>query len=500
METKEKTRLQEIDALIRAGQLGKARKAITFIAKQRILPEERSQICSMANRLAIPRIPLLVLNRVVRPEGRLAKEATPEEIMEYAAALTMVGAYQEAGELLKSVDGAKYPKAVLYLAFNCINRWDYDSSLPLLQQYVNAPSLTDYEKLIGMVNLLAALVHEEKPQATHLLATLLKETKGKYPRLYLNLLIRGVENALQHRRWEEGREFLKEAKAGFSHPSGLEALFLRKWELFLTHAESPGLTLVSDFDSVREEARNLHHWETLRNLDLFQAELTHDEALFLFVYVGTPNTHYRKLIASKWKTPGKLPSHYDWVRGSGPGPVVELFSETNIKARGFKLGQTLSRLLSILCSDFYRPLRIAEISSQLYPGEVYNPSTTPHRLEQVVLRLRQQLEIRKQPIQIERKMGSYFVTVTAPCVMRVPVFSTAQSRSDVLLERLSLAFESRPFSTQDAVKILGMDRWSTLRVLNQGLAAHKLNRHGGGRSARYVFLDSNAPSEQKHLA
>src|SRR5262249_48014736 len=149
--------LDQIEALIRTGREGEARRALGKLRTQRVERNCVTRLAHLARRARMPELSISVLNRLIRPSRKLYNEATSDEKLEYAASLIKIGALHEAGEILdelpQTVEGLHFQKAVL-----AVNQWDYRSASKHFKHYIREAPQKDYGTLVARVNLAAALV------------------------------------------------------------------------------------------------------------------------------------------------------------------------------------------------------------------------------------------------------------------------------------------------------------------------------------------------------
>jgi hypothetical protein len=160
-----------------------------------------------------------------------------------------------------------------------------------------------------------------------------------------------------------------------------------------------------------------------------------------------------------------------------------------------KVGQLQHRLLAALVADFYRPIRVAAAYVLIYPGEYFNPVSSPARVHEAVKRLRQWLEAQKLTITIEESSGAYRLVSTAPCSLRIPsITGSPLARHSPIVDKLRQRWPREGFTIQQASELLKTPARSTLRLLEEAIRAGSLERVGKGRATRYHVF---APEAKK---
>lgn len=431
--------LEAIENEIRAGHLESAKTKLIELSKHaRIKDSVRLHFCNLARRLNLPFLALKILHPIVRPTGRIKKIPTSKETLEYAASLTKAGACKEALDLLNTLDPRQDPEIYLYRAFAVISWWDYSQAISHLEQYLKTPALSDYTRLIGLVNLAASLVHEEKEEAESTLLNTLDLSQGKYEFIYAHTLKLMAEHMVNRKNWKSAKHYLALAENTLQHASPLEKLLVKKWNGIIRLYEYKNRKQVTSLlNPIRKKALQLKHWETLRDCDFHEMVVTQSRPLFDRLHFGTPYESYRKRLR-QINHSFDIPPYYDWVLNHKKGKPkrLDLFSSGAQKRFGLKAGQQHFRLLSVLVSDFYRPFRVLQIYGQLFPDEYFNISST-NRIHQTIKRLREHLSQKQIPLSIEEIQGFYKLIPTRNCVVRIPSQNTTAPTHDVFLKEFA---------------------------------------------------------------
>lgn len=476
--------LSAIDALIRGGEVANAKKKLLKIPRKQVPRLKLATYCQLFRRLQVPIIPLQILNPIVRPSQGITVRAKPDEKIEYAIALIDVGSPEEALGILQTIDTTEAPRTLISQAFAHISLWNYRASLPLLNRYLEHNSLTHYERLVGTVNLLGALVHEKKrSMAEALIPDLLKETERKFGRLHGNVLLFAAENAVSEKDWKAGELYLERALKIFGGSDSFEEVFVEKWQAIL-EASQRKTNSAKNFEAVRKRALKVGHLETIRECDRMEAILNKDHDLFLKVYFGTPWEHYREWLCRDFKGDSTLPKEYLREMGEGITKLSErldFFKDDQLREQPLLL-----RLFAILNRDFYQSLRIASIHTLLYPDEFFNPFSSPNRIHQLVDRLKVFLKEKKSPLKIAQDEGGYRLKATSSCKTVVHRSLPAIQKSQDLIQELRKYFPNETlFSSGEASEKLKMSSRTVGRFLQDSVAAGAVERIGKRRGTRY---------------
>ena len=299
--------LREIDALIRQGHGAAVRARLAAVLVRRPPRDAAPRLAQLAWRAGLPEVGLRVLNPLVRPTDRKPTEATPLETAEYAACLIKAGAVDEGAALLSPLDAEALPRVWLYRAFACVARWDYADSIPLLEAYLNCRGLSSYDRLVGRVNLAAALVLERRHRAAeYLLRQLLHEASVRRLKLALGRVLElSAENFLLRRQWNRAESFLERARQALAGTEGVDLFIAEKTSAILDFLRKPGAKTLAGLRSARGKATVRRHWESVRDCDRAEALGGRDQKLLLRVCFGTPHDRFRH-----------------WIRIDYPGPAT----------------------------------------------------------------------------------------------------------------------------------------------------------------------------------
>lgn len=481
-----------VDEHLRHGRPSRAQAALDKIQDVKVPREEAARFAAVARRADRASFGIRLLNPIVRSDRKAPVEATEEEKAEYAQCLIRIGASEEATILLDSIASSRIPQVLLYRASAHIQRWEYEEAVPLLKAYVRREDLAPYQALVGKVNLAAALAATKRHEkATFLIRELLHETSLKqYATLHANLLSVATQHFALRKKWADVTRCLAKAKTVLAESDGEAAFFLEKWKALAAMMRDPkSAEALAEVDAVREKARARGHWDTLRQCDELQGIHTKDEARLVHLYFGTPYESWRRRMLDDFSDPKALPGSYAWNPSGHPteGVVLDLLTgETEGGKRAtLKTGQLLHRLAVTLSSDFYRPLRLASVHFQLYPGEYFNPVTSPFRVYEAVKRLRAWLEKSSLPLAIEEENGFYRLTASGPGAIRVYRAKDAVGKHAAALMKLRERFAEAPFSIGEACEVLAMPSRSAQRLLEAAMTEGHVSRSGQSRATRY---------------
>lgn len=484
--------LEKIDSLIRSGQGSVARRQLRAVASQKIDRAAVLAVAALARRAGVCSLSLRLLNPLVRPSGKRKEIATSEEKAEYAAALSFIGVGEEAFQILKNIHDV--PQALLFQAFALFSQWDYGAAIELLNRYLQQP-ITDYQRLVGRVNLAAALVHTGKQTvAVPLLESLLAELKASGNiLLYGNALELKAQNEITAKNWEEATRVLADAARVLEQSQSRDFFFVNKWQTIVSFLRAPHSKIEQQkLRLFRARALREHHWETVRHCDQFEAVALRSMPLCAHLYFGTPHPKFRERLLAEAGLAELEQREYLWRLNEGR-PVARIDLSTGVIAGakrphiGLKPGQTLHRLLVALCGDFYRPLRVGAAYYALNPGDFYHPLHSPPRVYEAVRRLRERLRDSGSYLEVAEANGFYRLSARQPVAIRVRMMP-ALPRHGGLMLRVYEKWRAAPASVRDISASLGVSPRTTLRLLTAPENREWVTKLGAGPTTRYQVM------------
>lgn len=487
--------IQECDAEIRSGRLPTAAKRLSKINPSKVPREYRLRLAALARRAGIVQLGLTLLARVIYPPQRRAaagREATPNERAEYAVLLQRTGAYNEAIAILKSIDRSKVPEANLYLAFVHFSRFEFQEAISPLERYLESP-LEPYPKLVGQVNLAMALVSSgwHKAALELLEECITSSAAGGYKRLESNCRAMKARVRIHEGQFNEAQSELNEAAKIIGDVKTNDEMFILKWRAFLSGLKSRSVEPIREF---RARAMNEEDFDGVRESDLYALKVKFNQSDFDYLYAGTPFQSYREEI-SRELVAG--PSGPLFRLGSEGSRCLDLQTGEIDGILALSAGRKCHQLLEILLRDFYLPLKIGGLFSELFPDEHFDVFTSADRVHQLLRRTRQWVKEQALPVEIAENNGFYAVRIHGPCSFVVSVDRGPVDFMNLHFEKIKAAFRpGESFSAREAREKLGFPRTTFQRVLQWALENGKISKYGPANATVYSLIaaDSSAPS------
>lgn len=480
-----------IDALIRNGQGADARQTLAKIIKETVIPREfADRFAELARRLNEPMTGLRLLRPYVRPSDRKKVEATDSEKSEYAGSLIRLGAFSEAKGILATVS-TKFAPALLFRAFAEMGTWNYKDCLDPLNKYLTAPGITDYQILIGKVNLSSALIYEGHfAEARKVLEDVLEATeKVKAWLLHGNALELSAACSVYEGSPQDADFYLRRAEDILKSQQSFDFFLMEKWraisKLLLEKGSPASLTALA---YVRQKALERRHYETVRDCDRFKAVTCKSKSLATYLYFGTPFESFREKLIRDTKDFLEYPSSFNWTLGDSEkaSKTLDVLEGKGPLGTNLKSGQAPHRLLFALSCDFYRPQRPVSLYSTLFPSEYFNPTSSLKRVHFTIERLRGWFKKTRFPLLVEELPGSgYVLKASSACTLRVTDVKAIGKeiiRLDVVKKRLGSLGE---LTRQEFEKSLNLSPRSANRLVGNLVTEGYLEKAGGGRHVKY---------------
>lgn len=446
------------------------------------------RLASLYRRLNHPEAALRLLSRYVRPFDREAVTLSlPEEVIQYAATLNYLGATGEGLLMLSSIPAQKFPEVYFHRALGLISQWRYADAIGELKSFLKT-SPSGYWEVVAGINLLAAAIFEDRnDEAAALIPSLIQKTES-WNLLRGNVLQLSAVLTIQNGRWNEAKQALEQAEA-FLGQSARNLLFVRKWRAVLglkTDSVAKRESWLSELKAVSRDADGAGQWETVRDCEKQLALASGKPERLMRVYVGTPHESYRAHLLQEWGRPVAIPLEYLWVLDGSARSKKVIDARPSQIAVGSPLysQEILYRMVMALSSDFYRPLRFAELHSALYPQAHYHPEASPARVKTAANRLRRYLQEVGIKNGLEVRKNCYWFRRDA--AFSVHFDRTALAPSDHRYQLLRQRLEPHAvFGAQEVSDKLGIPRRSVGRFLKTAVERGELVQEGAGRLTRY---------------
>jgi tetratricopeptide (TPR) repeat protein len=387
----------------------------------------------------------------VHPERKVRSfEPSDAELAEYAVLLSRLGSLQEAFWTLDRVNPSTAPEALLFRAQFHFSRWEYDIALPLLRRYLESP-LGPYARLVGNVNLAAALTHTQN--FTEALARLdqniAQAREGSYVRLWMNCLELKAEVFVQLERYSEAAAVLAEAGRLLNgDQDDVYSFYIEIWRTIIAGIQSRS---VDGLMEIRKAASEKQLWERVREIDLYICKIKPSPERLRHLVFGTPYPAFRRRVCQELNESIDETSFTLGVQGSACLDI------TTGNLAGLSVGKKVHQLLDVLLRDFYRPASIGSLFSELCPGERFDASSSPDRIHMLITRTRAWLRENDIPVLLNGDRGGIQLEIIGDFSFQVPLERVSLNPHRTYWARLQKYFApGANFTAGEARELLGM--------------------------------------------
>lgn len=478
--------LQELEGEIRAGRINQVAKKISALRGARIPDEHRLAMANLCRRTGLLTLGMKFLTpKNLTDRGRWLREVSAAEAAEYAILLQRIGSVDEAMHILGGISDADLPDVHLYRAYCHFNRWEYAEAIPHLKSYNAAAA--DYKKLVGEVNLAAAFVMTgQRPEARELLIELCRRAEeGQYHRLHANCHELNASLAIEARDLKAARASLDFASRILSSAQTVDQLFILKSRAFIDALESRSLAPLEEF---KKEAAARSDWECLRETDLIALQIEFDRDRFNKLVFGTPFEAYRRRV---YALTGKTPDSDALVWGTPGMRGMDLSTGKINTDPELAPSEKVHQVIQILLRDFYRPVSLGGLFSQLFKGDYFDIFSSPDRVHQGLRRARIWLRESAIPANIVETDGHYSLKLEGDFWFRIPLH---REHSDwnrkQLLKLQSVVSSDRLYQASELRALLGLGATPFRRFTNWALESGEIERFGSGPATAYRLKES----------
>lgn len=471
-----KQTIENIELLIDQGQGQKALPLIQSMTTKSLRPELNLKLATQARRLSRPKLALRLLRKhLVDHEGSFI-ESEPSSLAEYAISLFRVGLDHEATKIFDSLPGLNNPEVFLFQAFCHFSRWEYPQSIIPLQKYLGMSELSPKQVVIGKANLASAYINIQSfTQAQRLLKTLQRDAKKQGLTVLLgNSFEMQAQIAFREGNLKKAEEKIIMAQKILEEQGNLDSLFVKKWFALIQLQQKNSSQLLK---SVFKQAKELHHYETLRSLDLEKAIILNSDTLKKYIHWGTPYPHFRSRINIQ-----NVGQQIHFPKDSKLDPLN--FNEVLAIFPDYSLPQ---KLLKILIQDFYRPFNLARLFQEIYPDEVFDPIHSPTKIYQLIKRTNRLLKNAGLSLKVQNDQHYYELKTQNKLVIRLEDKQLLDLAND-LLQGLKEHFKENIFSLKEMADFKDWDKRKAQREILGLIKQEKVLKIGQGRSTFYRVL------------
>lgn len=491
--------VKECDDALKKGRPQFVAKRLVNLNAARVPREWRLPLAQICRRAGLESLGMKLLIRLIRPgNGKESVTAKPAELAEYAVLLLRTGALTESAQLLEDIDASLVPEAYLYRSFYRFHCFDFAGAIPELEAYVGLQN-DPYFRLVGQVNLAFAQVSAGQKGALSSIEEALSIAQEKgHARLSSNCQALRAQLLLKQGRFSEARDALDIAQSLFGQASTHDRKFISKWLAFLEGKETRSVEPILAF---RQTAIASDDWDGAREADLHYLGLSFEPWRFNHLIFGTPYQAYRAQICREL---GRRPEQTHFLFGNPSAPCFDLISCEIDGKPVLNAGRKSHQLVDVLLRDFYRPLPVGGLFSEIFPDEYFDVYTSPDRIHQLIRRTRRWLEASGAPVRIMSVRGKYSLRIDsqrgADICFRIPLHRHSVDFMSLHFEELKRQFPVKSvFSAKEAKLKTGLSRTSIQRLINWALETGKLEKVGEKNSTAYRLIAEQASGQTAGL-
>ncbi len=438
------------------------------------------------------------MKNIIDVDRDLNDHALDQEKLQFGMALRQLGALDFAQKIFSGIDSTNVPDVLLYKSISRFNQWDYEATLNDLIAYTESPKITEQQKMIGLVNLAAALAHTEKyDQALDIIQKAFRlAAKFNHQLIKANLMELWAQILVSSNHFEEASSKLQEATLLINDNQSIYKLFVEKWRAILSLKQTNcSKESLQALNAVRDKALQLKHWESIRDCDFYFATHKKDPYLFLRLFFGTPYSKYRHRLMVKMNQPTIVPKSFVWS-GSfrfSPEDVDEKMqidlTQNDIKIGSQEFDQFHLHILILkgLRCDFYAPVKPVSLYLRILKNENLMPEEAIQRVFNAVSKLNTVLKKENIPLEVVSSDEGYRLTFKERYFLKIPIELQFQDRQEFFQSHLKKPFSEQIFSSSDVCDVLQLSKRTTIRYLKDAVESGTLASEGAGSKIRYRF-------------
>lgn len=485
-----------IEELIRSGRHNKANRLIQSFNIANLTRDERLEYSTQARRLGLTIQALKALNKVVYPESKLTPSATQEELLSYALTLTSLGLKQQALQVYKSIRFNFNSDAILNYSYLLMNIWEYRLAAKNLRHFLKKfHNENNYKLFIAKINLTACNIAAlEYDSSIAILNELIPELeKEKHYLLLGNCYELMGQCYFYNMNYEKAIKVLNRAHELLKNQKGRYLFYVKKWAtLSKLYKNKNEIHSFNDIYHIKDEALAAKDWETVRECDYHLSILKKDVLLFKKVYFGTPFNGYRKKMRSHELYQKIGANKFLWKIGPiNKNLTLDLSTGLFTDNNNLPPGENIHKLISFLCSDFYKSFSMSEIFEGVFPSSVYNPQHSNNNVYQLINRTRNYLNAKKIDLSIKCNDHNYVLNSNFGLLVEVEKKQKPPYKTKVYLDIIKKTHHFTYFDIQTAGKILNIPKSTCNYIIRDGLEKNLLRKYGQGKTTVYKIRRQN---------
>lgn len=479
--------LSTCDVLIKAGKIGEVEEPLLALNFTSVPRKWLHAIAKLCRRAGLIEQGLRLLQPLIRNELSLNEPPTSQEVCEYAVLLSRNGSILEALKLLQGIKILEAPESILYEGFCHVSGWNYSKAAACFEKYLQS-SDDSYTKLIARVNLVAAYIATRQLEAADkLLNEAIDDAKSAGAnRLVGNCFELAGQVAFFKGNFENARRELDRASKVFAQSGSYDELLIYKWRSTMQAMEEKSIEPLMRF---RAHAVKKKHWESVRDTDFYRLKVSFDQNIFDHLIFGTPSEYYRERVLREIP---QVPSAFINYGGTEE-PDFDLQTGRMKRSGPVIAGKKIHQVLNTLLKDFYAPLTVGSLFSEIYPEDYFDIDSSPLRVRQTLRRTRRWLELSEIPATIDESRGHYKLNFSASFVIRISLGRVSASTFEIQWQKIQELFPAgAAFSAEEAGLKLQISRTSFHRWLTWALDSNLVEKSGVNKATLYRIISNSS--------
>ncbi len=409
------------------------------------------------------------LRKFVRNPERL-QIASPShfELAEYGAALTAIGARNEANNIFKEVSVQEEPQVLLYRSFNLFSKWEYQKAVELLREYTVLVQDQPYKYAVGRLNYCAALVSAEDYEHS------IKElqnlhnfcSKNDFPLLKTHINQLTAMSYLGLKDYKKAIGAISSDFKKIKNENSTQSFLISKWIKLATIYDGGAHDPKKELQDLINRSLEVQHWESFRDLSLRSSIYNKNKNDFLKVYFGTPYKSFRSGARVQAPDTWEIPQQFQVSNKTSGQKYLEWVSgASDNKSNSLKVGSIIHSTFQALSEDQFRPRPLGSLFSHLYPDDYFDPNSSPNRVSQAIFRLRSWCKTHKFDFQIIERDGLYQLHPGEQSGIMFGSQNLKLSKNESLLIKIQNSAISEHFTKTDVVpkyfaNAMAFSRWT----------------------------------------
>lgn len=354
------------------------------------------------------------------------------------------------------------------------------------------PQVEPYQRLVGKLNLAAALVPSGHYNEAIDLLSELESTLDPQKQLVLlsNTFEVRTQAELFRGDYAKAKIYLDRARSTHSFGQQIMGLIFKKWQIILDWKIKGNSSSIEDaIIKLQDHARENSFYELVRDCDYYRSQMTENADLYDRLILGTAHPNYGLRFRNTVFEDRKASASYLWMGDgstSAPEQVIDMANAKSIDGSLIlKPKQIHYQLIRLLSTDFYRPFKLGEVFESLFEDQYFDPHSSPQRVYMAVSRLRSFLKKAGYAANLTDASEGYLFRPTSGFGVLVHKEMKDEDPRMVYIRRLQGEFGFDDFNSAQAGGVLDLSARQSITILNWAIANDLILQSGRGKATHY---------------